>query len=38
MFKIVFNDGLTLKTVENGVVKSYESEFHSNYAEAAKKP
>ena len=37
MFKIVFNDGLTLKTFENGVVKSYESDFHSNYAEAAKK-
>ena len=37
MYKLAFNDGLTLKTVENGVVKTYESKFYLNYVEAAKK-
>lgn len=37
MYKLAFNDGLTLKTVENSVVKTYESKFYLNYVEAAKK-
>lgn len=37
MDKLLFNDRLTIKTYEDGNIKEYSSDFHSNYIESARK-
>lgn len=37
MDKILFNDRLTIKTYEDGIIKEFGSDFHSNYIESARK-
>jgi len=37
MIKLLYNDGLKIKTLENGIVKEFASDFHDNYIISAKK-
>ncbi len=37
MDKLLFNDRLAIKTYEDGNIKEYSSDFHSNYIESARK-
>ncbi len=37
MDKLIYNDRLTIKTLQDGEIKEYSSDFHTNYVESARK-